>query len=143
MKPATLVGQMREMESLDGYEILSHDQKQNVTKVRCMFCNTIQKRPFSSVYQYYLGTRPRIPCTNKVCNSYRKNYKQAMSYDSYIELMDHGCRACGVDVPRPRDLCQRCQGLVNRLGGEPTFAEYLRSVIAHTKDFTVMWEGGD
>lgn len=143
MKQATLVGQMRDMATLDGYDILSHDQKQNVTHVRCQFCDTEQERPFSSVYQYYLGARPRIPCSNKRCNDYRKNYKQSMSYDSYIELMDHGCRACGVEVTRPRELCQRCAGLVNRLGGEPAFAEYLKGVIAHTKDFTVMWERGD
>jgi hypothetical protein len=143
MKQATLVGQMRDMKTLDGYEILSHDQNQNVTKVRCQFCDTTQERPFSSVYQYYLGTRPRIPCTDKRCNTYRKNYKQAMSYDRYIELMDHGCRACGMEVSSPRDLCPRCQRIINRIGGEPAFADFLRTVMAHTEDFTVMWEGED
>lgn len=140
MTQITMIDQMREADTLDGFEVIEHVQEQGVSRMKCMFCGTIQERPFSSVYQYFLGQRSRIPCTNRLCNTYRKHYKLVMPYPQYLELMEHGCRLCGAEVAHPRDLCRRCQNLVNRFGGEPALAKFILGTVDHTKNFTLMWD---
>lgn len=143
MPQTTMISQMRVSENLDGFEILEHKQDDNVSIVICSFCETKQERPFSSIYQFYLGQRDRIPCSNKVCNRYRRDYKSLMSYDQFMKLVAHGCRLCGEEVARPRELCGRCRSIVHKLGGEPNVAKFIRQAMKHTGDFTIMWEADE
>lgn len=137
----TIIDAILEQKILDAFqivELIRHTGSTPDVRCVCMYCNEEQIKPYTAFYQYYMGKRRRIACSNKTCDAYRKSNTD-LTYSQYKEQYERGCRACGQQVLEPGMLCRRCRTIVNRVGGELAFKRYVYRVIDHTDEFTIAW----